>query len=150
MVSHLCDYTCGTKKLEIRLKKEQEGVNWVSLERPAGSDAQDGVGVRAQAVASGSVPSYPTSSKTKKNWGNVDKDMDAELKTDKGGDDGALNDLFKQIYGRSDEATRRAMIKSYQTSGGTVLSTNWDEVHGKDYEGQDRPEAPTGQQWAKE
>jgi suppressor of G2 allele of SKP1 len=36
------------------------------------------------------------------------------------------------------------MIKSYQTSGGTVLSTNWGEVKEKDYEGKDRPDAPNG------
>ena len=35
---------------------------------------------------------------------------------------------------QADEDTRRAMIKSYQTSGGTVLSTNWKEVKEKDYE----------------
>lgn len=29
---------------------------------------------------------------------------------------------------QADEDTRRAMVKSFQTSGGTVLSTNWDEV----------------------
>jgi len=71
-----------------------------------------------------------------------------ELNSEKKEGDGALNDLFKQIYGREDEATRRAMIKSYQTSGGTVLSTNWGEVSDKDYEGKDRPEAPAGREWA--
>jgi hypothetical protein len=46
------------------------------------------------------------------------------------------------------------MVKSFQTSGGTVLyiiiyiniirSTNWDEVKTKDYEEKDRPDAPKG------
>jgi suppressor of G2 allele of SKP1 len=36
------------------------------------------------------------------------------------------------------------MIKSFQTSGGTVLSTNWNEVEKKDYENKDRPKAPEG------
>ena len=35
-------------------------------------------------------------------------------------------------------------MKSYQTSGGTVLSTNWDEVENKDYQGKDRPTAAEG------
>jgi hypothetical protein len=30
--------------------------------------------------------------------------------------------------------TRRAMVKSFQTSNGKVLSTNWGEVSKKDYE----------------
>jgi len=29
------------------------------------------------------------------------------------------------------------MAKSFATSGGTVLSTNWNEVKEKDYEGKD-------------
>ena len=37
------------------------------------------------------------------------------------------------------------MVKSFQTSGGTVLSTNWDEVKEKDYEKE--RQAPNGMQW---
>jgi suppressor of G2 allele of SKP1 len=94
------------------------------------------------------VPKYPTSSKKKTDFSKIDQEMDKDLKADKPEGEGALNDLFKQIYGNASEETRRAMIKSYQTSGGTVLSTNWGEVNDKDYEGRDRPEAPAGQVWA--
>ena len=40
-------------------------------------------------------------------------------------------------------------MKSFQTSGGTVLSTDWDDVSKKDYEGHDRPSPPKGQEWKK-
>lgn len=91
------------------------------------------------------MPQYPTSSKTgQKDWSKIDKDITKELNQEKPEGDAALNSLFKQIYERSDEETRRAMIKSYQTSGGTVLSTNWSEVKEKDYEGKDRVDPPEG------
>lgn len=35
--------------------------------------------------------------------------------------DDPMKGIFKQIYDASDEDTKRAMIKSFQTSGGTVL-----------------------------
>lgn len=49
----------------------------------------------------------------------IDYDMD-------GGDE--VGAFFKQIYKGASPDARRAMMKSYQESNGTALSTNWDEV----------------------
>lgn len=45
---------------------------------------------------------------------------------DYGGDE--ANFFFKKLYGSADDDTKRAMMKSYMESNGTVLSTNWSEV----------------------
>ena len=82
-----------------------------------------------------------------KDWDKVEKDVINEEKNEKPPPgENQMNKFFQQIYADADEETRRAMIKSYQTSGGTVLSCNWDEVKNKDYEGKDRV-APKGMEW---
>jgi suppressor of G2 allele of SKP1 len=97
------------------------------------------------------IPTVPkTSSKPRpyvsnRDWDAIEKNILAEETNEKPQGDEAMNKLFQQIYANASDDTKRAMIKSYQTSGGTVLSTNWDEVQQKDYE-KERT-APKGQEW---
>lgn len=53
--------------------------------------------------------------------------------------------VIQDIFSNGNEDQRRAMMKSFQESGGTVLSTNWDEV-GK---GPVKGSAPPGQEMKK-
>ena len=146
IVPEASSYTCSDKRIDLKLKKEAES-DWRLLEG-SGKPASGGAATAAPVtVKRGFQPSYPSSSKKKRDWSQLDKELEKELEADKpeGGD--ALNSLMKKVYGQMDEDTKRAMVKSYQTSGGTVLSTNWGEVKDKDYEGADRPSAPDGQVW---
>ena len=139
------NYTISSQlKLKLELKKEVPNFNWVNLENITNNNTGDDRKISGY---------YPSSSKVKKDWNQIDHEFgkiekDETIIGGRGGDQGMMN-LFKMIYEQSDENTRRAMIKSFQTSGGTVLSTNWDEVKDKDYEGKDKPEPPKGREWAK-
>ncbi len=64
------------------------------------------------------------------------------------GDDPTMN-FFKEIYGNGNEDKKKAMIKSFQTSDGTVLSTDWADVSKKDYEGKDKMKPADGTEWRK-
>lgn len=120
------------KKVEIKLRKKDSGITWTALNKEALASKPKEV-----------LPSYPSSSKKNTNWGEVNKNITRELNLEKRDDEGdGMNDIFQQIYEGADEETKKAMIKSYQTSNGTVLSTNWDEVKEKDYEGKDYVSPP--------
>jgi len=69
--------------------------------------------------------SYPSSSKHgSKDWDALSRTQaDEQLEGE-----AALNKVFADIYKGASDDQRRAMLKSFQESGGTVLSTNWDEV----------------------
>lgn len=124
------ELSVNNMKVEIKMEKVTPG-NWGDLQKKA-------------AVT---TAVYPSSNKAKKNWSEIEKDAEKELADEKPEGDEALNKLFRDIYGNASEETRRAMNKSFQTSGGTVLSTNWGDVGKADYEGKDRPSAPEGQEW---
>ncbi|CAM9170604.1 unnamed protein product [Hapterophycus canaliculatus] len=154
VIPEKCRTRFMASKLEVTLTKKSPA-DWPELEGTITPAARP-----AAAVATPSASSTPTSAEapaeepptkvprpysSNKNWDVVEKEVQKELEADKPDGEQALNDLFKSIYGKADEDTRRAMVKSFQTSGGTVLSTNWDEVGKVDYEKE--RQAPKGMQW---
>lgn len=56
------------------------------------------------------------------NRSKIDKEIEQDISKHKEeyGED-AFGSFFKELYDKSDENTKRAMVKSMQTSGGTCL-----------------------------
>ena len=148
-------YKIMSTKAEFTLIKSTPGEKWSAIEseEPVNTERTetDGNEPSQQAAkhaalnpsTSNPAPVYPTSSKSgPKNWDKVVNDLTKRPKKDaKEGDENAeeepgieedegdpTTNFFKMLYKGADDDTRRAMMKSYQESNGTALSTNWAEV----------------------
>ena len=134
------DYTVGKVKVEIRLVKMVHG-RWGGL-----------IGESPDPLANSAAPPAPaTRPAPRKNWEGIttnilgsEKEKSMEEDPNVGGDS-TLNGFFQKIFADADEDTKRAMMKSYQESGGTTLSTNWDEVRKERV----TVKPPQGQEWKK-
>jgi suppressor of G2 allele of SKP1 len=132
-------------KIEITLKKAVPGTKWHNLEgdrqiEPSTDENKPSIPshVLTGKTTQESAPAYPTSSKTgAKNWDKVVVE-DLDDKDEMDGDE--TSHFFKQLYKGATPEQQRAMMKSYQESGGTVLSTDWSNVGGKTV----TPEPPEG------
>jgi suppressor of G2 allele of SKP1 len=112
-------------KIEIKLKKSQV-LNWATLER----SSQHALRPYADTSAV-DKHAYPSSSKKKIDWDSLNKSVEE----DKVEGDAALNKVLSDVYKGGSEEQRRAMMKSFYESGGTVLSTNWTDVGSRYVEG---------------
>ncbi|ODV68127.1 CS-domain-containing protein [Hyphopichia burtonii NRRL Y-1933] len=113
----------GTK-LEVTLAKSKK-IKWSSLE--ASEVDQSFVPTSSTSNEPNAALTYPSSSKKAINWDKFN------LKDDDSKDD-EEGDFFAKLYKDVDEDTRRAMMKSYVESNGTVLTTNWSEAKDKKFE----------------
>ena len=148
-------YKIMSTKAEFILVKSTPGQKWYFIEGVGPVNTENsGTGrcdpsqqaVKQAALATttnNTAPAYPTSSKSgPKNWDKVANELTKRPKkaAKEGEEDGTeepgideedgdpTTNFFKMLYKGADDDTRRAMMKSYQESNGTALSTNWSEV----------------------
>ncbi|CAD5174115.1 unnamed protein product [Musa acuminata subsp. malaccensis] len=134
IVPEKCRYEIFSSKIEIRLFKA-EAITWTSLEFSKDKKVVQKVNVSGRfADVKSERPSYP-SSKTKVDWDKLESEVKKEEKEEKLDGDAALNKLFRDIYQGGDEDMKRAMMKSFVESNGSVLSTNWKDVGSRKVEG---------------
>ena len=133
-------------KVDIKLKKK-ENFNWNELLLGDTIGGDDSKKKNLKKIIPATEKKKNTPYASSRDWNTIEKEVEDELEKEKPEGEEALNKLFKDIYARSDPETRRAMNKSFQTSGGTVLSTNWGEVKQADYEAPNTRQAPAGMIW---
>ncbi|KAH8100690.1 SGS-domain-containing protein [Cristinia sonorae] len=138
------NFSVGKVKVEIRLSKLAQG-RWGALV----GDSPDPVASTSFAPPPPAGPSEPR--KPRKNWDGIteailsaEKPITPDQDPNAGGD-ASVNEFFQKLFANADEDTKRAMMKSYSESGGTTLSTNWDEVK----KGKVEVKPPEGSEWKK-
>uniref|UniRef100_A0A1I7W678 SGT1 n=1 Tax=Heterorhabditis bacteriophora TaxID=37862 RepID=A0A1I7W678_HETBA len=98
--------TCTASKVEVRMPKKSFG-QWRQL---------------------CDVSTQSSTLITKKNWDAIEKAAVEAEENEKLEGDAAVNQMFRKIYADASDDVKKAMMKSYTESGGTVLSTNWAEI----------------------
>ena len=114
-------------KIEFKLVKQANGVRWGSIEgdeEASGSSQPTNPSRSSTTPRSG--PSYPSSSRTKKNWdalaADIQKDEDKPVPEDQkdpnAGGDKELNKLFQKLYSGATED--QVIHRVCRTTGGTA------------------------------
>jgi SGS domain/CS domain len=118
-----CKSALGLLAVTLEMPKKVAKESWSRLEMSAiEAETLQGPKLVGGNQADGSGNYYPSSSKVKKDWSKLDKEIEKDLKKEGGLEEGDQSmKFFKEIFANADPETQKAMMKSYQTSGGTVL-----------------------------
>uniref|UniRef100_A0A7S4P9W4 Uncharacterized protein n=1 Tax=Paramoeba aestuarina TaxID=180227 RepID=A0A7S4P9W4_9EUKA len=107
-------------KIEISIEKKNAG-SWPDLEKKEVEQVKS-----IDTEDTGKPGSF-----NKKNWDAIL----AEEPEEKLEGDQALNKVFQDIFANGSDEQKKAMVKSFTESGGTVLSTNWQDVGSREVKG---------------
>ena len=131
--------TIKSMKIEITVEKA-EHYQWTALEgkdlatataTDASASAASGDQIKRAAGVGNAPASYPNSKG--RDWSKLQL-SEEDAKDETAGD--PTNAFFKQIFSNGTDEQRRAMMKSFTESGGTVLSTNWADVGNREVKGE--------------
>lgn len=109
-------YAVLKTKVEIRLVKKLAGVQWPRLEQVMSNEEEQ--------------TQQQQKKHDRKDWDTIEREIRGDEEEENQDD---VMGFFKKIFADADDDTKKAMMKSYQESGGTALSTNWADVSSKDY-----------------
>lgn len=115
-------FVVGSVKMEIKLDKAS-AEQWIALlptDPVPGEDAPH---------------TYPSSHIGHHDWDNIDESEGSAK-------DKNINTFFQSVFENASDEGKRAMMKSFSESGGTVLSSDWNDVGDRKVE----PNPPDGLQ----
>ena len=135
---------CGKKKIEVKLKRRRLSGKKEKTMKSENHRVEKNASLVDEKSSAQMKTDFEKEKATDAGFKSDDKwtrleyvaEMEEEVET-LDGDDG-LNKMFQDLYRDADDDQRRAMMKSFVESNGTVLSTDWADVGEKFVE----PQAP--------